>query len=69
MLKFQHSSEDHHKTIDTKDEAKIKCLIGWRLSLSFCDGRQSRLRLQSNTPATKARPAAIPIAFQGSWCT
>lgn len=33
MVKFQDGSEDNHKVIDTKDEAEIKNLIGWILSL------------------------------------
>lgn len=33
LVKFQDGSEDNHKIIDTKDDAEIKNLIGWILSL------------------------------------
>ena len=33
MVKFRDGSEDNHKVIETKDEAEIKNLIGWILSL------------------------------------
>lgn len=33
MVKFRDGSEDNHKVIESQDEAEIKNLIGWILSL------------------------------------